>query len=72
MIATAKHDDCNAVCNNGYELVKITEVWYIYLTKFRAARINKREVVENELKEILYGDRDVKYAYSYKNIAFFL
>jgi len=72
VIAITKHDDCNAICNNGYEMEKTTEVWYIYLIKFRAARINKREVVENEVEAILYGDRDVKYVHSYKNFAFFI
>jgi hypothetical protein len=66
VIAIAKQDDCNAICNNGYELEKTTEVWYVYWTKFGAARINKRKVVANELKAILYGDRDVKYVHSYK------
>jgi len=64
VIVIAKHDDCNVVCNNGYEMEKTT--------KFCAAHINKREVVENELKEILYCDRDVNYVHSYKNIALFL
>lgn len=45
----------------------------IYLfTKFRAARINKREVVENELKETLCYDGDVKHVHHSNNPAFFL
>ena len=72
MIVIAKHDDCNVICNNGYEMENTIKVWYVYLTKCCAARINKREIVENELKEIFYCDRDVKYVHSYKNIAGFI